>query len=190
MNWKLAKRLLEYIWKRIKEDTLEIYYQILSRWKRRTRSKRLNIWVGLLITAVSLAAFYLYWPLFAGMVSNILEVTSPEIPPTISREAITSFIIISTAMGALILWFSRTISSNEEAEDNRRNDVKGLGKLFLFAALFLSLFLLLAPLLPEIRNLSDFYSNTVKFLSLFSFIGGCTSFIAAVILSFFSLWKI
>lgn len=190
MKFKWAKRVIDSILKIIKEDTLEVYRKIPRHREQRARRKRQNIWVVVLLITVSVVAFYLYWPLLGGMFAIIFEASEPpEVPTFPSPEALTSFIILSTAMGALILWFASSTSSNEKAKDTRFNEIKGLGKLFLYAALFLTLFLLLSPLLPEVRDSSDFYSNAIKVLTMISFIGGCTLFITAVILSFFSLWR-
>ena len=191
MKFKWAKRVIDSILEIIKEDTLEVYRKIRRHRQQRAPRKRQNIWVGvLLMIAVSVVALYLYWPLLGGMFAIIFGAAEPpEVPTFPSPEALTSFIILSTAMGALILWFASSTSSNEKAKDTRFNEIKGLGKLFLYAALSLTLFLLLSPLLPEVRDSSDFYSYAIKGLAMLSFIGGCTLFITAIIFSFFSLWR-
>lgn len=171
-----------------KEDTLEIYGKYLKPTKQRAESKRVNIWVGTLLVVFSSLWIYIVLPLFAGMITIIFKDASSDKVASPSNEAILSFILVSAALGALIMVFTKTGSTNEGKASNRM--IKFAGQLFLFSALSLALFMLLSPILPTIRESTDLYEMTIKTVALLSFIGGCISFIMADVISLLYIWAL
>ena len=162
----------------LKEDTHEIYGKYLKPKKQRTQPrKRINFWIGTLLVVASSLSIYIIFPLFGGMITIIFNEASPDNLASPSTQAINGLILISAALGALIVWFSKTSSADEEKASNRM--IKFAGLCFLFSALALALFMLLSPILPTIRESTDLYEMTIKTVTIVSFIGGSISFIMA-----------
>jgi len=157
----------------------------VSEWKNTQKRERepVNVWVSAFIIIGAILAAFLVFHMLGGAIGIVFREANPDSVPSISQEALTGLILVSTGLGALMLWF--TTSSKE----SNRGRIKDIGKLFLFAALSFSLFMLLSPLLPYIRSNTDSYSNFLKVVTLISFMGGSVSFAWATLLGLVSLWR-
>jgi len=188
------KTLVNYLnkaWVILKEDTLEIYEKYLKPKKQQPQErKHINFWVYVFIISISSIAMFIYLPLFLGMFNIIFRAASPETTPSVSNESLVSFIILSTALGALILWFTGSSPTKNTSGQGNFITTKGIGKLFLFSALVLSLFLLVNPVLPSIEESTGFYETVIKAMALLSIIGGCFGFTTAILLGLFFIWKL
>ena len=142
------------------------------------------------IISISSIAMFIYLPLLLGMFNIIFRAASPETTPSVSNESLVSFIILSTALGALILWFTGSSPTKNTSGQGNFITTKGIGKLFLFSALVLSLFLLVNPVLPSIEESTGFYETVIKAMALLSIIGGCFGFTTAILLGLFFIWKL
>lgn len=188
---KAVLNLTRRIWVILKEDTREIYEKYLKPKKQKApHRKRINFWVGTLIVVASSLSFWIVFPLFAGMVSIIFEKTSSENVVSPSSEAIIGFILISTALGALVMWFTKSSSLNEEEESASNRMLKFAGKCFLFTALSLALFMLISPILPTIKESTDLYEMTIKTVAMLSFLSGCITFIMADVIGLLYIWTL
>lgn len=187
MNLSLFKNWIRTISARVKSDTLELVRNA-SKWKKAQRKDRkpLNIWVAVFLLGISILAFYLALPMFAGIISIVFKEANPSRVPSVSQEALTGLVVVSTALGAFVLWFAEHPSGRNKTD---KGIIKYIGKLFLFAVLAFSLFMLVSPLLPDIRSKTDFYSNFLKYVTAISFIGGGISFAIADVLGLVYLWK-
>jgi len=87
-----------------------------------------------------------------------------------------------------MMWFIRAKPENKENASDRM--LKLAGKCFLIAALSLSLFMLLFPILPTIRESTDLYEMTIKTFAMLSFLGGCITFIMADVIGLLYIWKL
>ncbi len=186
---KVLLGLIRRMWIVLKEDTLEIYEKFLEFRKQRAQpKKRLNFWVGTLIVVAGLLSFWIVFPLFAGMVSIIFEDTTSANVASPSSEAIIGFILMSAALGALMMLFIRTRSENAESASNRM--LKFAGKCFLFTALSLAFFVLISPILPTIKESTDLYEMTIKIVAMLSFLDGCITFIMADVIGLLYIFKL
>ena len=183
---------------RLKDDMLELVSSLsikrrVSIWtsSQREYKKPLNIWKFAFFLVLSLGmgalAFYLVLPMIGGVISLVFkEVDSSNVPP-ISQEALSGLVVVSAALGAFILWFAEYPSKKNERHTRM---IRYIGKLFLFAALSFSLFMLLSPLLPDIRSKTDSYSIFLRYVTGISFIGGSVSFAFADVFGLIYLWTL
>lgn len=156
-----------------------------SEWRdtQRKERKSLNVWVSAFIIIGMILATFLIFHMLIGAIGIVFQEANPDTVPSISQETLTGLILVSTGLGALMLWFTRV------SDKSNRGRIKDIGKLFLFAALSFSLFMLLSPLLPYIRLNTDSYSNFLKVVTFISFMGGSISFAWATLLGLASLWR-
>ena len=169
---------------RVKNDAKDLLRSVFE-WKtaKKKETKPLNIFVAAFIIIMSILAIFLVYPMLAGIIQITFQEANPDTVPSVSPEALTGLILVSTGLGALMLWF--TAASNTSS----KGIIKNIGKFFLFAALAFSLFMLLSQLLPDIRSNTDAYSNFLKYVAAISFIGGGVSFALATLLGLVSLWR-
>jgi len=190
VNLTAPKNWIRSILVRLKNDGRDLLKNInVSKSVATEERKPVNVWVVVFVCILSILAFYLVFPAFAGIISIVFKEATPDSVASISHEALTGLIIVSTALGAFVLWFAQHPMGDG---DKRKKDVamiKYIGKLFLFAALSFSLFMLLSPLLPSIRSSTGFYENALKYVTVISFIGGSVSFAIADVLGLVYLWK-
>lgn len=185
-----------YLYRRLEEDTLEMVgkaKQIIRRPDslEKKEGKPLNIWVGIVFIFISILAFCIVLPMIAGMFAIIFEGADPNVTPSLSIQALTGFIIVSAALGGFILWFGRYTSQNVEEREQITREIRFVGKLFLLAALSLSLFMLLSPILPTIKEATDFYNSFLKVIAWLSLIGGCISFVIADVIGLvYIVWRL
>ena len=167
-----------------KNDWKELSKSV-SEWKnaQKKESKPVNVWVAAFMIVGAILAFFLVFPIFGGIIEIVFQEANPDAVPSVSQEALTGLILVSTGLGALMLWF--TAASNK----SNKGTIKDIGKSFLFAALAFSLFMLLSPLLPYIRSNTDLYSNFLKYVTVISLIGASISFAWATLLGLVTLWR-
>lgn len=173
------------IFVRVRNDTKELLGSVSEfRNAQDKERKPMNVWAGAFLVAVAILAGCLAFPMFAGMADIVFPEAEPDTAAVVSHEAITGLILVSTALGALMVWFA--------ADANRpgRSFVRFIGKLFLCAALAFSLFLLLSPLLPDISSSTDSYSRFLRYVTAISFIGGTASFAVADLFGLVYVWRL
>jgi multisubunit Na+/H+ antiporter MnhB subunit len=183
LNW-ILRTWMRSAFIRAKNDWKELSRSV-SEWKntRKRESEPVNVWISAFIIVGMILAVFLVFHMLVGAIGIVFQEANPDTVPSISQEGLTGLILVSTGLGALMLWFTRV--SNK----SNRGRIKDIGKLFLFAALSFSLFMLLSPLLPYIRSNTDSYSNFLKVVTLISFMGGSISFAWATLLGLASLWR-
>lgn len=183
-NW------MQSAYSRGKNDAKELELRRrFSIWKnvRETRAKHVNVWteaisiIGALL-AIALAVSLLL-PTFTGTFQIVFEDTDPDTIPTVSQQGLTALIFVSAALGAFIVWFTA------DASKRGRGIIRSVGKLFLFAALSFALFMLLSPLLPDIRFSTSSYYIYLKWVTLLSFMAGSMAFVTADVLGLIYLWR-
>ena len=185
LNWILKLRTwMRSAYIRAKNDGKELLKSI-SKWKnaQKKEGKPVNVWVAAFTIIIVILALFLVLPMILGVIEIVFQEANPDTVPSISHEALTGLILVSTGLGAFMLWF--TAASNK----SNKGRIKDIGKLFLFAALAFSLFMLLSPLLPDIRSNTDSYSNFLKYAATIFLIGGGLSFAWAALLGLVYLWK-
>lgn len=191
MNLRLFKNWIRTILTRLKNDALDLVRNIaISKSIAKKESKPINVWVAILVCILSFFALYLVIPMLGGIISIIFEEAKPDTAPFIVQEALTGLIMVSIALGALVLWFAAHPSEVGEKKNTDRGMIKYVGKLFLFSALSFSLFMLLSPTLPSIKSSIGFYENALKYVTVLSLIGGSVSFAIADLLGLLYLWKL
>ncbi|MBA7567717.1 hypothetical protein ES708_09433 [subsurface metagenome] len=190
MNLRFLQNLIRNILARLKNDAQDLVRKSdISKGIAKKERKPINVWVAVFVSIVSFLAFYLVLPMFAGIISIVFKEVKPDSVPSISHEALIGLIIVSTALGAFILWFAAHPTEDGEKKKADVGMIKYIGKLFFFAALSFSLFMLLSPLLPSIKSSTAFYDNALKYVTVISFIGGSFSFAIADVLGLVYLWK-
>jgi hypothetical protein len=193
-----VSRRIRSISARLHSDMLELIRSAstkrrVSQWtsSQGEYKKPLNIWTFVFYLVLSLGtgvlAFYVVLPMLGGMVSLVFKAADSSNIRLVSQEAVTGLIVVSTALGAFVLWFAEHPSRKDRRHTRL---VKYFGKLFLFAALSLSLFLLLSPLLPDIRSKTDSYSIFLRYVTGISFITGSVSFAFADVFGLIYLWRL
>jgi hypothetical protein len=169
---------------RAKNDAKELRRSV-SEWENTRNRERtpVNVWVSAFMIIGAILASFLVLHMLAGAMGFVFQEASPDAVPSISPQALTGLIVVSTGLGALMLWFTRVSNKSNKGR------IKDIGKLFLFAALSLSLFMLLSPLLTYIRLSTDSYSNFLKTVIFISFVGGSVSFAWATLLGLVYVWR-
>jgi hypothetical protein len=186
MNNKL-KETLSYTKYRIKKDSLEVIWAI-NKYRNKRNDRHTNIWVYFILLIVLFIASALIFPMFAGFVDYVFNFDN-EIEETIQASELTTIIIIATAIGSLLLWFTKNTSSKEN-NNISKNVIESCGKMFLVSALSLSLFMLLEPLLPTVRDAVGCYDVFIKYSIFLSLMIGSMTFIMAVLYSLIFIWTI
>lgn len=171
---------------RLSDDAKDLFKSIYK-WKiaQDKEKKPLNVWVVAFLLIISFLAFFLVLPMFGGIISIVFKEANPDTITSISQEGLTGLIVVSAALGAFVLWFAE----HSVTDESNKRMIKFIGKLFLCAALAFSLFMLLSPLLPDIRSNTDLYSNFLKYVTAISFIGGSVTFALADVFGLVYLWK-
>jgi hypothetical protein len=148
--------------------------------------------IAWVVLVISLAlTLYLYLPMIGGIISIASPIgdTSKASPP-LSTESLTGLIILATALGGFILWFVGRYPKTALQTDSFVRSIKFAGTLFLYSALLLSLAMILSPLIPSIRESTDWYYVSLRYIAAFAFIGGGVAFILANITSLIYAWKL
>lgn len=114
---------------------------------------------------------YLVFPLFGGILAISTGNQSTERPFVLVPEALVGIIILATALGGLTLWFAENRDKKEGITVDKRM-VKLAGKFFLYAALLFSISLMLLPIIPSIRDKTDFYNTSLRYIGGFCLMGG------------------
>lgn len=158
-----------------------------SEWKNAQEKERkpINVWVFAFFLIISILAFFLVLPMFGGIISIVFKQANPDNISPVSQEGLTGLIVVSAALGAFVLWFAE----HSKTDESNKRMIKFIGKLFLCAALSFSLFMLVSPLLPDIRSNTDLYSNFLKYVTAVSFIGGSVAFALADVFGLVYLCK-
>ena len=185
MNIGLRNRIRN-VFIRMKNDAQALLSKV-SEWKTAQDKERkpVNVWVAAFLLIISILVFFLVLPMFTGIISIVFEEADPDTIPQVSQEALTGLIVVSAALGAFVLWFA----GHSETNESDKRMIKFIGKLFLCAALTFSLFMLISPMLPDIRSSTDLYSNFLKYVTAISFIGGSISFAVADMFGLLYIWK-
>ncbi len=170
---------------RVKNDGKEILRSV-SEWRttQKKETKPINVWVAAFIVILVVPAAYLALPMIAGVFGIIFQQADPDAVPSVSQEALVGLILVATALGALMLWFAGV------SDESGKRRIKLVGKFFLLAALALSIFMLLSPNLPYIRENTSSYALFIKVVSIISLIGGSVSFAWATLLGLLSLCRL
>lgn len=170
---------------RVQDDGKEMLSSV-SRWRtaQKKETKPINVWVAAFIVILVVPAAYLALPMIAGVFGIIFQQAAPDAVPSVSQEALTGLILVATALGALMLWFAGV------SDEPGKKRVKAIGKAFVLAALTLSIFMLLSPILPDIREDTSSYAVFIKVVSVISLIGGSVSFAWGALLGLLLLWKL
>lgn len=155
--------------------------------KRKVKLTPMAWFVLVLSMAITL---YLYLPMISGIISIIYQSGDVNKPFQLSIEPLTGIIVLATALGGFILWFVERKPKKEVETDSFVRSVKGAGKLFLYSALLLSLFMILSPLTPTVKDATDWYSVGIKYIMVFAFLGGGVAFIFANIMALMYVWKL
>jgi len=112
---------------------------------------------------------------------------TPELNISLATTAGIGLAVLAAALSAIVSWIVR-IPLNSHSPDARDNDekrvVNSLGRFFLLAALCFTMFAIFVPLLPEVKDKSDWWSDTIKYSTVIFLIAG------GVILAMTTLWGI
>jgi hypothetical protein len=186
--WSWLKSKSTPVIMRAKNDAEELRLRVrVSRWRDVQERKHVNVWIQagstIAIIVVAVLAVFLVFPMFGGMVKIVFQEADPNTVPSVSQEGLTGLIFVSAALGAFIVWFTR------DSDKSGKRMLTYIGKLFLFAALAFSLFMLLSPLLPEITSETDPYSNFLRYATAISFIAGGVAFAMADVFGLVYLWR-
>jgi len=155
------------------------------------KSKVKLTWTACIVLVFSLAVtLYLYLPMIAGLISVIFQTGDVNKPFQGSIQSFTGLIVLATALGGFILWFVERHPKKELETDSFVRSTKLAGMFFLYSALLLSLSMVLSPLLPIIKDATDWYSISLKYTTAFAFLGGSVSFIFANILGLIYAWRL
>ena len=170
---------------RVRDDGKEILSDV-SRWKsaQKKETKPINVWVAAFIVILVVPSAYLALPMILGVFGIVFQQADPDAIQSVSQEALVGLILVATALGALMLWFAGI------SDESGRKRIKLVGQSFLLAALALSIFMLLSPSLPYIREDTSSYAVFIKFVSVIFLIGGSVSFAWAALLGLFVLPKL
>lgn len=181
-NWIRSQFMLAKM--RAKNDAEELR-KSTSKWRNaQKKGKPVNIWILAFITILILPAVLLGLPMSLGVIGIVFQEADPDTVASVSIEALTGLILLATALGALTLWFAGT------STDSNRRTIKYIGKSFLFAALALSVFMLLSPVLPDIKLNNDSYSIFLKYTAVIFLLVGGVSFAWATLVGLFYLWRL
>jgi len=158
-----------------------------TRWSKARKKERkpVNVWTATFTIVLIVPAAFLVLPLGLGVIGIVFQGASSDTATLVSQEALTGLVLVAAALGTLMLWFVRS-----SAESKEKRMTKDIGKFFLFAALALSMFMLLSPILPDIRLNTDSYSNFLKYTAVIFLMAGGVSFAWATLLGLFYLWKL
>ncbi|MFC1927354.1 hypothetical protein ACFLW7_02100 [Chloroflexota bacterium] len=181
----ILRTSMRAVYIRAKNDAEELR-KSFSEWRNTRKRERepVNVWVSAFIIIGVILAAFLVLHMGLGAIGIVFQEADPDTVPSVSQEALTGLILVSAGLGALMLWFTRV--SNK----SNRGRIKDVGRIFLFAALSLSLFMLLSPILPYIRSNTDLYGNFLKAVTVISFMGGSISFAWATLLGLAYLWRL
>jgi len=181
-NWIRSQFMLAKM--RAKNDAEELL-KSASKWRNtQKKGKPVNVWILAFITILIVPAVLLGLPMSLGVIGIVFQEATPDTVAVVSPEALIGLILAATALGALTLWFAGI------STDSNRRTIKYIGKSFLFAALALSVFMLLSPVLPDIKLNTDSYSIFLKYTAVIFLLGGSVSFAWATLVGLFYIWKL
>ena len=184
------RKWMHSVYIRGKNDAKELELRRrFSIWKnvQERKTKHVNVWteaistIGVLLS-MALAGSLLF-PMFTGIFQIVFQDANPDTIPSVSQQGLTALIFVSAALGAFIVWFTA------DASKQGRGIIRYVGKLFLFAALAFSLFMLLSPLMPDIRSSTNAYDIYLKWVTVLSFMLGSVAFVVADVLGLVYLWR-
>ncbi len=133
---------------------------------------------------------YLYLPLVVGMMTILTQGGDITKPAELSIQSFTGLIVLAAALGGSLLWFVERYQKKELETDSFVRSATFAGKLFLYSALLLSLSMVLSPLLPLIKDATDWYYVSIKYTMVSTFLAGSIFFIIANIMGLIYAWKL
>ena len=182
--WSWTRSIFMLAKMRAKNDAEELL-KSLSEWRNtQKKAKPVNVWILAFITILILPAVLLGLPMSLGVIGIVFQKVTLDTVAVVSQEALIGLILVATALGALTLWFAAA------STDSSKRIIKYIGKCFLFAALALSVFMLLSPILPDIKLNTDSYSIFLKYTAVIFLMAGGVSFAWATLVGLFYLWRL
>ena len=140
-------------------------------------------------------AFFVSLPSFLGTFGIIWE--NKELP---SATASIQLALVSTALGAVVLWYVTHLSTRfrgklpKETQSVKRfvalqrRGALAVGTMLLFAAMCFTLFALLCPLFPQVRDAKDVWSSVIKWTSVLSVMAGSVALGFSLCIGIFEIW--
>ena len=191
VNHRLFKNWILPLLTRLKNDALDLVRNIdISKIGAKRERKPINVWVAVLVCILSFFGIWLVIYMLGGVLSIVFGEVESDTSPFVFPETLVGLIIVSTALGALVLWFAAHPTEVDERKNIDTGIIKHVGKFFLFSALSFSLFMLLSPALPSIRYSTGFIETFVKYVTVLSLIGGSVTFAIADLIGLLYLWKL
>ena len=150
--------------------------------------QQLSIWAIVGLFATLIVTIYLMIPI-VGMIVDIFQ--NGDVGDTFSllQSSLVGIILLATILGGFIIWFVQQ-SVGYRTTDSSHQLLKFSGKLFLYSALLIAIFLLLSPLIPDVVDTSEAFAVSVKYVLAITFIGGTAAFIFACIQGLIYMWKL
>ena len=150
--------------------------------------QQLSVWaiVGLFATLV--ITIFLMIPI-VGMIINIFQNVDAGYTFSLLQNSLVGVLLLATILGGFIIWFVEQ-SVGYKTTDTSHMLLKFSGKLFLYSALLIAIFLLLSPLIPDVAEATEAFVVSVKYVLAITFIGGAAAFIFACIQGMIYMWKL
>jgi len=150
--------------------------------------QQLSVWVIIGLFATLIITIYLMIPI-VGMIIDIFQNGNAGDSFTLLHSSLIGVTLLATILGGFIIWFVEQ-SVGYKTTDTSHMLLKFSGKLFLYSALMIAIFLLLSPLIPSVTEASEAFAVSVKYVLAITFIGGAAAFIFACIQGLIYMWKL
>jgi hypothetical protein len=94
--------------------------------------------------------------------------------------------LLATALGGVMLWFAPRITTGPGSG----RVIRGAGKILLFSACCFVIIGLLSPVIPEIRESTQWWDIAIRYIAAISFIAGSIGLIFSVCAGVTFIWEL